>query len=131
MTYDFSEPFATKLLPKEMDCLAPDGSQIRELVALPGATCCHCTLPVAGISKAVIHKTVSEIWYFLTGTGQVWRKSGDRESTVEVSAGCALSIPQGTAFQFKNTGTSDLVLVFVTIPPWPGPDEAEPTVGPW
>jgi len=131
MTYEFSEPFATKLLPKEMDCLAPDGSQIRELVALPSATCCHCTLPVGGISKAVTHKTVCEIWYFLSGTGQVWRKFGTTESITDVAAGSALSIPQGTAFQFKNTGNCDLALVFVTLPPWPGQDEAEPASGPW
>jgi len=131
MPYDSSKPFATKLLPQEMDCLAPDGSEVRELVALPGATCCHCTLPVGGVSLPILHKTVSEIWYFVSGNGQVWRKFEEVEKVVDVGPGSALTIPLGTSFQFRNTGDKPLVLVFVTMPPWPGHEEALPVQGPW
>ena len=37
---------------------APDGSRIRELVAVAGGSMVHCTLPLRAVSKAVVHATV-------------------------------------------------------------------------
>jgi mannose-6-phosphate isomerase-like protein (cupin superfamily) len=46
--------------------------------------------------------------------------------------GTSLSIPVGTTFQFRNTGPGTLAAVGVTMPPWPGPGEAElMDGGPW
>jgi mannose-6-phosphate isomerase-like protein (cupin superfamily) len=50
---------------------------------------------------------------------------------VEVRAGCSLNIPTGASFQFRNTGSEPLRFVIVTIPPWPGEDEAVQQVGEW
>jgi len=36
-----------------------------------------------------------------------------------------LTIPVRTRFQFRNTGETPLRFVIVTLPPWPGQDEAE------
>ena len=77
------------------------------------------------------HRTVEGVWYFLHGWGQVWRKQGGRESTVDVSRGTALTIPLAASFQFRNTGGEDLCFIIVTIPPWPGEDEAYHVEGPW
>ena len=85
---------------------------------------CHCTLPVGKTSLAVRHKTVEEIWYFLEGQGQVWRKLDDSEELVDVRQGVSLTIPAETHFQFRNTGTQPLRFVIVTMPPWPGEHEA-------
>jgi mannose-6-phosphate isomerase-like protein (cupin superfamily) len=41
-----------------------------------------------------------------------------------VSPGLTLSILLGTHFQFRNTGATPLRFVIVTMPPWPGKDEA-------
>ena len=121
----------TKQLPEGFDTLAPDGSEIRILVSLAGASMAHCSLPPGRTSLAVAHRTVEEVWYFLRGRGEVWRKLGEREETVEVSSGSSLTIPLGTHFQFRNTGATPLKFVLTTIPRWPGCDEAYPVPGCW
>jgi mannose-6-phosphate isomerase-like protein (cupin superfamily) len=126
------EPFATRLLPEKVDAIAPDGSEIRELLSLPRGSFVHCTLPVGAVSQAVCHKTVEEIWYFLEGQGEVYRKQGDGEPDVTaVYPGASVSIPTGTHFQFRNTGDTPLRFVIVTMPPWPGADEAFPVANYW
>ena len=104
--------------------VAPDGSQIRELVAVAQGSMVHCTLPQGAVSMAVVHATVDEAWYCLAGTGQVWRRCERTESVLDVEAGTALTIDCGTHFQFRNTGDQDLCFVIVTMPPWPGAEEA-------
>ncbi len=124
-------PFEAILLPQEMDVYAPDGSEIRLLVKCRGGSMVHCQLPPGAVSRAVVHRSVEELWYFLGGTGQVWRKQGEREEIVEARPGLSLSIPTGTIFQFRNTGKDPLRFVIVTIPPWPGEGEAVATKGIW
>ena len=111
-------------LASELTVLAPDGSEIRELVAVSGGSMVHCTLPSGATSAAVTHRTVEEVWYILQGRGQVWRKSESAESVVDVYPGVSLNITVGTHFQFRNTGDEPLCIIIVTIPPWPGEDEA-------
>ena len=111
-------------LASELTVLAPDGSEIRELVAVSDGSMVHCTLPSGATSAAVTHRTVEEVWYILQGRGQVWRKSESAESVVDVQPGVSLNITVGTHFQFRNTGTEPLCIIIVTIPPWPGEDEA-------
>ena len=103
---------------------APDGSDIRELVAGDRASMVHCTLPPGGVSMAVCHRTVEELWFVAAGEGEVWRKLEDAETVVTVGPGSALDIPRGAHFQFRNSGPAPLVIVIATTPPWPGPDEA-------
>ena len=115
----------TVQLPDDYTTLAPDGSEIRELVAVNGGSMVHCTLPAGATSMAVMHCTVEEVWYFIQGRGQVWRKNDAGESIVDVQPGVSLSIELGTHFQFRNTGDEDLCFIIVTMPPWPGEQEAE------
>ena len=84
----------------------------------------HCTLPQGGVSKAVRHRTVEEIWYFLSGAGEVWRAMNGAENVTDVAAGVSLAIPTGVRFQFRNTGAASLCFLIATTPPWPGEDEA-------
>ena len=114
----------TRKLPDEYTVLAPDGSEIRELVAVGGGSMVHCTLPPGATSMAVKHLTVEEVWYVTQGRGQVWRKRESAESVVDVEPGLSLSIETGTHFQFRNIGSDDLCLIIVTMPPWPGEHEA-------
>jgi mannose-6-phosphate isomerase-like protein (cupin superfamily) len=80
----------------------------------------------------VRHRTVDEVWYFLSGSGEMWRRAPDgREVTVEVEAGVSIDIEAGTAFQFRTTGDEPLRAVGATMPPWPGDDEAIRVDGPW
>lgn len=122
---------ADRLLPKEYDVLAPDGSEVRILASTPRGSMAHFSLPVGQVSQAVAHHTVEEIWFIVSGRGEMWRKSGDVETTVSLSAGLSLTIPVGTHFQFRNTGSEPLNAVGVTMPPWPGMNEAYSVTGKW
>lgn len=110
---------------------APDGSEVRLLHQLNGGGLAHCTLPANRVSVAVRHRTVEEIWYFVQGRGQVWRRQGCRDGVVDVRPGVSLTIPLGTSFQFRNTGDEPLCFVMATMPPWPGEDEADRVEGRW
>jgi mannose-6-phosphate isomerase-like protein (cupin superfamily) len=114
------DTFDTTKLSIEPSYLAPDGSEIRLLPNVRGGGLSHCTLPAGAISQAVKHKTVDEIWYCLEGEGQVWRKLGEDDRTVEVHSGIALTIPVGTHFQFQANGSHSLRFLIATIPIWPG-----------
>jgi mannose-6-phosphate isomerase-like protein (cupin superfamily) len=118
-------PFDTKQLPAGVDAIAPDGSDVRILVGLPAGSCAHFSLAARQASVPVRHRTISEIWYFVSGLGLMWRSYDGRSETVEVRAGTSITIPVGTAFQFRSTSDEPLVAVGVTMPPWPGPGEAE------
>ena len=53
--------FATKRLPAERDVVAPDGGDVRVLLALRGGSMAHFTLAAGETSRAVAHRTVEEI----------------------------------------------------------------------
>jgi mannose-6-phosphate isomerase-like protein (cupin superfamily) len=113
------------------DTLAPDGSEIRLLGNIAGGSMVHCTLPVGGVTRAMRHRTVEEIWYILSGQGQVWRQLGEADAVVDVGPGASLTIRLGVTFQFRTVGEEPLQFIIVTVPPWPGADEAVPAQGLW
>ncbi len=123
--------FETKRLPVRPVATAPDGTDVRPLLQLQAGSFAHFELAPGQTSKAVTHRTVEEIWYVLGGRGEMWRKSGDHEEIVPVDAGVCLTIPLGTSFQFRSFGSEPLAVVAVTMPPWPGPDEAYEVEGRW
>lgn len=114
----------SKTLSSTPDCLAPDHSEIRLLAATGRVSTVHCSLPAGQVSLAVAHKSVEEIWYFLEGQGEVWRRQGDDEEVTAAVPGVSLTIPTGTHFQFRNTGAAPLRFLCVTVPAWPGEGEA-------
>lgn len=111
--------------------IAPDGSEVRLLSAVPRGSMAHFTIPVGQTIRAVRHKTVDEIWFVLSGSGHMWRSDASGDGVVEFSSGMSLVIPVGTAFQVKNSGPGDIEVLGQTMPAWPGNDEAEITSGPW
>ena len=121
----------TKTLAVEADVIAPDGCEVRILARTARGSMAHFTLGPGEVSRAVGHRTVEELWYFLSGKGRMWRRSGEDEEICEISAGLSLSIPLGTHFQLRNDGTEPLAAVAVTMPPWPGEDEACLVDGRW
>ncbi|CAF4260140.1 unnamed protein product [Rotaria magnacalcarata] len=124
-------PFTTKPLPLDPDAIAPDSSLVRILLNTTGGSMAHFELPAGKTSQAVQHQTVYEIWYFLSGEGEFWRKQNEREETVRVNADICITIPVGTKFQFRTIGRKSLVAVAITMPSWPGNDEAIPIEGIW
>ena len=123
--------FDTKRLPVARDAIAPDGSNVRILLGLKGGGLAHFELGPGETSIAVSHRTVEEIWFVLSGRGEMWRKQGDREQVVPIDAGVSLTIPLGTQFQFRSLGDEPLAAIGVTMPPWPGENEAFEVQGTW
>lgn len=122
---------ATRQLPEAFDVLAPDGSEVRILAAGGLGSMAHFKLPPGRVSLAVCHRTVEEIWYVVSGQGQIWLKQGDGEDVIALTAGLSLTIPVGTHFQFRCEGALPLEIIGVTMPPWPGESEAYAVKGKW
>ncbi len=118
------EQFQTVHLATNYDELAPDTSEIRVLGRTARGSTAHGTLPPGAVALAIVHRTVDEIWYVLSGRAEIWRKQGDHEEVVEAGPGTSLTIPLGTHFQFRTVGDEPFRFVMFTMPPWPGDDEA-------
>jgi mannose-6-phosphate isomerase-like protein (cupin superfamily) len=123
--------FRTKRLPAERDLVATDGCDVRVLLGLVGGTMAHFHLSPGHTSTAVTHRTVEEIWFFLSGRGDMWLKQEAQEEVVPVESGVCLTIPLGTHFQFRSLGDEALAALAITMPPWPGEGEAVVVRGKW
>jgi mannose-6-phosphate isomerase-like protein (cupin superfamily) len=126
-----SQRFETMRLPGQPDAAAPDGSDVRVLLRLPSGSMAHFELAAGQISRAVAHHRVDEIWYIIGGRGEMWRRRADAQETVALEPGTCLSIPAGTHFQFRAGSAGPLTAVAITMPPWPGEEEAYEVSGVW
>ena len=119
-------------LPVAADAVAPDGSLVRVLASTSRGSMAHFELGAGEISIAQRHRTVEEIWYVLEGLGQMWlQQAGGSGRVIDMRPGVSLKIPPDARFQFRNTGRVPLAAIGVTMPPWPGPDEAVQVDGAW
>jgi mannose-6-phosphate isomerase-like protein (cupin superfamily) len=116
--------FETRWLADNPDAIAPDTSEIRLLARATRGSMAHGTLPPNGVSLAVRHRNVEEVWFVISGRGQVWRKLNGHEEVVDAGPGASLSIPPGMHFQFRTVGDDPFRFIMCTMPPWPGADEA-------
>jgi mannose-6-phosphate isomerase-like protein (cupin superfamily) len=110
---------------------APDGSEVRVLCAAAGGSSALFALQPGQIARAVVHRTVDEIWFVIAGNGQIWRRRDGQDEITGLAAGVSLTIPVGTEFQFRNDGAASLEIFGVTMPPWPGAGEATHVAGTW
>ena len=124
-------PWDTQEIARAPLVAAPDGSAVRVLCATARGSMIAFSLEPGAVAKAVVHRTVEEIWYVTAGQGRLWRKDGEAEQVVDLAPGLSLTILVGTRFQFRNDGAGALEIVAVTMPPWPGEGEALPTDGIW
>jgi mannose-6-phosphate isomerase-like protein (cupin superfamily) len=113
------------------DAIAPDGSEVRLLGALPRGSMAAFRLAPKAVSRPIAHRNVEEIWFFIAGRGRMWRRLGELEEVTGIGAGTSITIPTGTHFQFRCDGGEPLEAVAVTMPPWPGDDEAYAVPGIW
>jgi mannose-6-phosphate isomerase-like protein (cupin superfamily) len=123
--------FETRALPRTRDAVAPDGSDVRLLLQLSSGGMAHFELGPGQTSTAVVHRSVEEIWFFLSGRGHIWRLLDGQSRIVEVGPGISITIPLGTHFQFRALGEEPLAAIGVTMPPWPGEGEAIVVEGVW
>ena len=101
--------FATKQMSTTPEHVAPDGSDVRELLSLQGGGLAHFELAAGQTSIAVAHQTVEEIWFFLGGRGQMWRRQ-QRENRSSMSTPTYRS-------RFRRARASSFVPKVQT--PWP------------
>ena len=126
-----STAFESKTLGAAPDATAPDGTAVRLLLSLRGGSMAHFELPAGAVSHALTHRTVEEIWYVLSGRGELWRRQDGVERTDALSPGTSATIPLGTTFQFRAEPGAPLRFLAVTMPPWPGMEEGVKVGGPW
>jgi mannose-6-phosphate isomerase-like protein (cupin superfamily) len=126
-----STEFRTLTLPIDPTVVAPDGSDVRVLLGLAGGGMAHFELAAGQTARAVRHRTVEEIWYVVGGRGEMWRCSDEREEVTVLQPGVCVTIPRGVRFQFRAAPDQPVSAIAVTMPPWPGPDEAVCVPGPW
>ena len=124
-------PWETKTISRQPDGIAPDGSEVFLGLECSRGGLAVFVLPAGRISTAVRHRTIEEVWFFIEGEGELWRRSGESEELCHVGPGVFLTIPTGTAFQFRAFEGAPLRFAIATMPPWPGGDEALPADGPW
>lgn len=116
---------------------APDGSEVRPLVVAERGSLATFHLAAGQVSAAVAHRSVEEVWYVVSGGGQMWRAAAadaeppDLGEVTHLEPGVAVTLPVGTRFQFRAEPDSSLHIVGVTMPPWPGDDEALAVAGKW
>jgi|GEM_PF-1737154 len=127
--------FSTKILAIDADEHAPDGSEVRVLLRNQSASMAHFTFQPNQVSQAIQHRSIDEIWYFLNGSGVLWRSKDGHSEFLKISAGTCVSIPVGTVFQIRVNGDEPLTAIGTSTPPWPGhnseSDEAIAVNGTW
>lgn len=121
----------TNTLPEHPDRSSPAGADVRFLVDGATGGMIHSTVPPHQVNKATVHATVSEFWYVLGGSGEIWRDNGSESSITKLVEGVSIDIPVGTTFQYRNDSDVDLTFICITMPPWPGASEATFVEGYW
>ena len=121
----------TRAFPVRPDGRSPAGAEIRYLMEGETGNMIHSTVPPGQVNRATVHATVSEFWHVLSGEGQIWRRDRAGEETTVLRPGVSVDIPVGTAFQYRCTGNAPLQFLCVSMPRWPGDDEATVITGPW
>ena len=119
------------VLAPDPDARSPAGADIRFIMDGPTGNMIHSTVPPGQINRATVHETVSEFWHVLGGEGQIWRRDANNERVTDLSPGVSIDIPVGTAFQYRCVGETPLTFICITMPPWPGDDEATHVEGVW
>ncbi|MCP5075211.1 MAG: cupin domain-containing protein [Rhodobacteraceae bacterium] len=118
-------------IPSNPDAKSPAGADVRFIMDGTTGNMIHSTVPPHQVNRATVHATVSEFWHVLEGRGEIWRKTEEEERVTVLEPGVSIDIPVGTAFQYRNVSDADLKFICISMPPWPGDDEASHVEGPW
>ena len=121
----------TRPFPFSPDARSPAGAEIRYLIEAETGNMIHSTVPPGQVNRATVHVTVNEFWHVLSGEGQLWRRDLTREETTVLKKGITIDIPVGTAFQYRCTSDVPLQFLCISMPQWPGDEEASFVEGPW
>lgn len=118
-------------LPVKPDAKSPAGAEIRFIMDGTTGNMIHSTVPAGQINRGMVHRTVSEFWHVLAGEGRIWRQDDEEERVTDLCQGVSIDIPVGTRFQYRCDGSEPLTFICISMPPWPGDDEATEVEGAW
>jgi mannose-6-phosphate isomerase-like protein (cupin superfamily) len=121
----------TRSFPSTPDGRSPAGAEVRHLIEGETGGMIHCTVPPGQVNRATVHATVSEFLACALGRGADRRRDGTGEETTVLETGVSIDIPVGTAFQYRCTGGEALQFLCISMPRWPGAQEATIIEGPW
>lgn len=107
--------------------MVSDSLRVPPGTALPEVS----TISILLTTRAVVHRSVEEIWDVLSGSGEIWRRHQAREEVVRLVPGVCVTIPLGTEFQFRSSTSEGVEIIAITMPPWPGEGEAVFVNGVW
>ncbi len=69
---------------------AADGSTVRILSKTHMASSIH--VAIEGTSNAIYHQSRDEVWYVISGEGEMWRRSAQREAaTIKLTPGMSFT----------------------------------------
>jgi len=79
----------------------------------------HASIPVGGKSLPHTLTHSDELYYFLSGQGQIFIE----EEHENVKSGEIVLVPAGSQQWVENTGESELVFICIVSPPWSADEE--------
>ena len=121
----------TRSFPSTPHGHSPAAAEVRILIEGETGSMIHSTVPPGQVNRATVHATVSEFWHVLAGEGRIWRRDATGEETTALGRGVSIDIPVGTAFQYRCAGVDPLQFLCISMPRWPGEQEATLIEGPW
>jgi mannose-6-phosphate isomerase-like protein (cupin superfamily) len=113
-----SEPWETKAVADEYDYVSPGGvSEIRLLPSFEQGEVTHARANPSGPSLAATTSGLGEIFYVLSGEGELWRRSGELADVTHLHPGRCVSVPPGIEFQYRALD-GPLAFLVATAPRW-------------
>src|SRR4029453_19127336 len=100
--------FETAEAPPAATETAPEGLDVRILLRLAAGSMAHFELAPGAVSRAVTHRTVEEIWFVLSVSGEMWGQMDENEDFTALAPGICLTVPLGTHFQMRASAMAPL-----------------------
>jgi mannose-6-phosphate isomerase-like protein (cupin superfamily) len=106
-------------LPASPDDVSPDGgAEIRHLLVSPRGDLTHAVC-LEGSTSGVHHlPELDEGYFVLSGEGEIWRQTDERDGVTALRPGRWVAMPAGMRFQYRANLGSNVVFLVVVLPSW-------------
>jgi mannose-6-phosphate isomerase-like protein (cupin superfamily) len=101
------------------DSVSPDGgAEIRHILASQGGDLTHAVCHAGNTSGTHHLPELDEGYFVLSGRGEIWRATDEREAVTALRPGRWVAMPGGMRFQYRANAGSSLVFLVVVLPSW-------------
>jgi mannose-6-phosphate isomerase-like protein (cupin superfamily) len=101
------------------DAISPDGgAEIRHILVSPGGDLTHAVCPVGSTSGVHHLPDLDEAYFVLSGAGEIWRETEERDAVTALCPGRWVAMPAGMRFQYRANLGSTIVFLVVVLPSW-------------